>query len=105
MAPRSGEVVVGQGRARGWLAAAAGGWRLRCRQEEHHGSCQGLGGSLARACSWHVLLSGAQAKAQPRIPFPRKNAVKRVFFFFFCTGCWRFGDGATWGVSGKRSEG
>ena len=68
MPPRSREAVGGQGRAQGWLAAAAGGWRLRCRQEEHQGSCQGLGGSLARACSWHVLLSGAQANIQTLYP-------------------------------------
>lgn len=30
--------------------------------EESQGSCAGLGGALARACSWHVILSSAQAK-------------------------------------------
>lgn len=49
MPPRSGEAVGGQGRAQGWLAAAAGGWWLRRGWEESQGSCQGLGGSLARA--------------------------------------------------------
>lgn len=58
----------GQGRAAGWLATAAGGCRLRYGQEEHRGSCQGFGGSLARACSWHVLLSRAQAKTQTLDP-------------------------------------
>lgn len=54
MPPRSGAAVGGQGRARGW-------W-LRRGREESQGGCQGLGGSLARACSWHVLLSRAQAE-------------------------------------------
>lgn len=31
-------------------------------QEERQGSCAGLGGELAGACSWHVILSSAQAK-------------------------------------------
>lgn len=66
--PRSREAVGGQGRAPGWLEAAAGGWRLRYGQDEHRGSCQGFGGSLARACSWHLLLSRAQAKTQTLDP-------------------------------------
>lgn len=63
-------------------SAAGGAW----------GSCQGLRAHLPGLVHGIYSLSGLRLK--PWVPFPKKNAVKRVFFSYFSfTGCWRFGDG------------
>lgn len=95
MPPRSREAVGSQGRARGWLAAL---------QEEHRAAVKGLGARLQGLVEGTYSLSGLRLR--PWIPFPRKNAVKRGFFSYFSfTGCWRFGDGGTWGCWGNAQGG
>lgn len=91
MPPRSREAVGSQGTAQGCLAAL---------QEQRGAAAKGSGDRLQGLVHDTYSLSGLSLR--PWLPFPKKNAVKRGFFSYFSfTGCWRFGDGSTWGCWGN----